>query len=170
MTAAVDRGVRATQKDRPRLRKAADIVGKILKGELDEQKALALTKRDGRRIARHGLSLLAAGDNKGAEACGRIATHADAAHAPGWFVLGCASARLDKPTQAIVAYQQAAKLDPKHLRTQIDLAELYLGSLQYALAAACLDTVRTLDPHARTPSGVRAKVLIVKTLMTLEGT
>lgn len=155
-------------KHRPSVRRAATLVGKILNGELDEKSALGLTPAHAEAVAKHGLAMLKAKDDRSAEAAGRLAAGADPKNARAWFVLGCASARLDKIPQAILAYQQATRLDPSNLRAEVDLAELYLSKLQYKPAAECLERVRARDPNAKTHAGVRAKVLIVKTLLTLE--
>ena len=139
-------------------------------GVVDERDVHGLKAEDALGFARVGLGFLAQNKDDAAYAAGQLCSALDDKCAEGWFVRAASAARLGKEAEAIGAYQKVLELAPSHLPAAVDLAELHIRRLQYAEAAKRLDYVLKADPKAETPAGKRAQVLVVSTLMQLEGT
>ena len=89
---------------------------------------------------------LLAGDGAGAQAAARQALSLDHNSAAAYYLLGCASLRLDQAEAAVQAFQQSQKIDPAvtALNFQLGLAQERLGHPEDAIQE--WETVVQFDP------------------------
>lgn len=153
----------------PEAKAWAELVLAVMRGDLDQRTLLGLSSDEGLQIARHGAFLLEHGDTEAALAAGKLAVAHAPNHALAWHLLGDALALKGKDIEALVALQKARELAPNNPRVHVDLAEVHLARIEYRAAIDCLKQARALDPNGESPAGRRAQVLIVETLVKLEG-
>ncbi len=151
---------RSGKPDDKRRALGAALLLQVQSGGLAPEKALGLSPAEAPRFARFSAHLLEEGQNEEALAAAEVATALDPKLFDGWLVRACALARSQRVAEALLCYGQAAQVDAKNVRVWTDMAELHLGLLDFASAAECLKKAIDLDPHAETPAGKRAFILI----------
>lgn len=82
--------------------------------------------------------------------------------ADAWHMLGLIAAQQNDSPRALAALKQAATLEQKNLDVRCALAEILIDLLDYKGALKELKVCFELDPKMRHPSGVRARMVVVR--------
>jgi cytochrome c-type biogenesis protein CcmH/NrfG len=114
------------------------------------------------KLASYGWHALKAGDFQSAAAalttaCGLAPERADL-----WKACGVALARIGQEVRAVQAFSLAATLAPDDIESRLCAGELMIKLLDYAGAVTMFKACMSLDPDAKHPGGVRARMLMRK--------
>ncbi len=82
--------------------------------------------------------------------------------AQGWLVLGLILAKQHDSKRALGALERAISLDASLLDAHMATADLRLELGDYTGALTALQACFALDPHMRSPNGVRARAMAVR--------
>ena len=128
-----------------------------------------LTTQHDAAVYRHlALSLAHQGALDDAEAAARLSVTLDASSAESWKLLGTVRARRGDHRGAAKAYEEALTRAPADISTWSDLGEVCVSLLAFADATRAFKRVLELDPDAAHPSGRRARMVIAKTIKSLQ--